>query len=150
MELITKTPRQTYAFGQKIGNDLINYPPGTREAVCICLYGDLGSGKTTLVKGIANSLDITSLVASPTFIIVRHYPIKQKFYSNFYHIDLYRIENSEDIKSLGLFDFFSDSSNIIAIEWAEKLGSNIPRKRLDIKMSLLNDNTRKVVYGKSS
>lgn len=149
MELITKSPEETFTYGKKIGTYLVSIPT-KREALVLCFYGDLGSGKTTFIQGMAKGLEISSFIPSPTYLIVRQYPIKQKLFSNFYHIDLYRVSKNEEIEPLGLFDFFSDSKNIIAIEWAEKLGSNLPKKRLNIKLTMLDDNRRKIEYGESS
>ncbi len=74
----------------------------------------------------------------------------QKHFLNFYHIDLYRLKESSEAFGLGLNEIFSDPFNIIAVEWAEKLGSNLPKKRLDIKLTMLDDNRRKIEYGESS
>jgi len=127
---ITKSANETAGVGEEIGNTL--KPP-----LILCLYGELGSGKTTLVQGFAKGLGITTRLLSPTFIIVRRYQIPDS--SGFlYHLDLYRVE-AEELEELGLSDILSDLSSIVVIEWAEKLGSWLPKRRIDIKFTVLSD-----------
>ncbi len=111
----------------------------------ICLYGDLGSGKTTFVQGLAKGLGIENRIISPTFIIARHYKIKDLV---FYHIDLYRTETIHDFLSIGLDEILEDNSNIVAIEWAEKLKEMLPSKRIDIKFELISENEREIAIEK--
>lgn len=125
---------------QKLGHDfarsLLADAQGETLNV-IALYGDLGSGKTTFVQGLAKGLGIEEKIISPTFIIVRCYRIKnhESGIMNFYHIDLYRVESEKDIEGLGLEEILQDSQSIIVIEWAEKLKNLLPKKRIDIKFS---------------
>jgi len=101
----------------------------------ICLYGDLGMGKTTFVQGFAKGLGITSRLLSPTFIIVRRYELTKKF-TFFYHMDLYRIHELHDMKELGLSEIFEDQKSIVIIEWADRLDGKLPKNRLDIRFSI--------------
>lgn len=140
MDIISRSDQETFALGQKIANLVAN----NREVSLVCLYGELGSGKTTFVQGMAKSLGIKQLVPSPTFIIVRQYKIKVNRFTSFFHIDLYRLENKQEITNLGLSDIFSDSHNIIVVEWAEKLGTLKPKQRIDIKFDFVNENTRRI------
>lgn len=141
MEIITKNAQETISLGQKIGNYLIS---NRKEGRILCLYGDLGSGKTVFSQGLAKSFGINGLVPSPTFIIVRHYDIPLKRGFSFFHVDLYRLENSREIASLGLDEIFSDSTNFIAVEWAEKLDKLLPKQRIDIKFTMLDSSRRKI------
>jgi len=131
MEVITKSALETQKLGEKIGCDL---KPGT----ILALYGELGSGKTTFIQGIAKGLGIKKRVISPTFVFMKQYG------SHFYHIDLYRIEKLEDTKSLGLEEIFTDLDGIIAIEWAEKIKKILPKKRIDIYFDYISENQRKI------
>jgi len=108
----------------------------------ICLYGDLGSGKTTFVQGLAKGLGIKNRIISPTFIIARHYKINDLV---FYHIDLYRTETLHDFLSIGLDEILEDNLNIVAIEWAEKMKDMLPKKRIDIRLNVVDDNQRELV-----
>ena len=107
----------------------------------ITFFGDLGSGKTTFIQGIAEGLGIKRRIISPTFIIVRQYKIQK---GNFYHIDLYRTETRNDIQSVGIKEILEDSNNIIALEWAEKMNSLLPNKRIEIHCKYIDENKREI------
>lgn len=110
----------------------------------VYLYGDLGFGKTTFVKGIAKGLGIESRIISPTFVIVRQHKTKLK--STVYHIDLYRIENEDQMLEVGLQEILSDTSSIKLIEWPEKISGEKPT--WEIKFILNNDNVRTININK--
>jgi tRNA threonylcarbamoyladenosine biosynthesis protein TsaE len=107
----------------------------------IAFYGNLGSGKTTFIQGLAEGLGIKRRIISPTFIIVRRYNLKK---GNFYHIDLYRTKSNLDVLGLGIDEILNDKNNIIALEWAEKMGKMLPNKRIDVYFEYLGDNKRKI------
>lgn len=107
--IISNSPEETISIGEKFAK-ILN--PGD----LVLLTGELGSGKTTFIKGIAKGLKIKRVAISPTFILVKEYPEK-----NFYHIDLYRI-NQKEFMNAGLENYFSDK-NICAVEWSEKIKS---------------------------
>ncbi len=133
----------------------------------VALYGELGAGKTTFAQGIARGLGIKNRIISPTFIIVRSYKVRIKDkglrIKNFYHIDLYRIEDEKGLEGLGLDEILNDEESIIVIEWAEKLarlqtpersdggqGSKLPNKRIDIYFENIDDDKRKITINKNS
>ncbi|OGH21625.1 MAG: tRNA (adenosine(37)-N6)-threonylcarbamoyltransferase complex ATPase subunit type 1 TsaE [Candidatus Levybacteria bacterium RIFCSPHIGHO2_01_FULL_41_15] len=131
----------------------------TKTPRVFALFGELGSGKTTFVQGLAKGLGIKKRIISPTFIIVRNYKIRNKIYDlpagkaglrfkNFFHVDLYRLESKNDIEGLGLEEIINDSENIIAIEWAEKIKSLLPKNRYDIRFEHLSQNKRKIIITK--
>lgn len=106
------------------------------KAIIIGLVGELGSGKTTFVKGIAKELEIASPITSPTFLLIRRYRIKKKkFYSNLFHIDAYRTNNINEFKKLGIKHILSDPTYIVLIEWADKIKKLLPRKTVWIAFS---------------
>lgn len=146
MEIITKNARETQNFGKKIGLDLVFDKIKPR---ILCLYGDLGSGKTTFVQGLVRGLGIKRRIISPTFVFMKQYEISLPRSPNghrniFYHIDLYRIEKFEDTKGLGLEEIFADPNGIIAIEWAERIKEILPKKRIDIYFDYVSTNQRKI------
>ena len=114
----------------------------------VALHGDLGSGKTTFVQGLAEGLGITKKIISPTFIIMRTYELKdhptKKF---FYHVDLYRIESEQDIEGLGLLEIMQDSESIVIIEWPEKIASILPKKRKKLVFNYVKDDIRNIIIG---
>jgi tRNA threonylcarbamoyladenosine biosynthesis protein TsaE len=139
MEFITKSARETQKLGEKIGNNL-------KSGGLICLYGDLGSGKTTFIQGLAKGLGVKKRVLSPSFILMRQYlksnTKNQKL--DFFHIDLYRIQNEKEAESLGLKELWSDPKNVIAIEWPEKIESILLEKRVNIHFEYVGENERKI------
>ena len=116
----------------------------------LALTGELGSGKTTFVQGLAEGLGIKQRIISPTFILVRKYeiPISNIQYqiSNFYHIDLYRLEENveAEVRNLGLEEIWQNPENIVVIEWAEKIKSMIPKKAIWIRFENLGVDERKI------
>jgi len=140
--IITKSSKETQELGQAMATSL------TLPAV-VCLYGELGSGKTTFVQGFAKGLGIHTRLLSPTFIIVRRYSIKDKNYY-FYHIDLYRIKNVSELDGLGLREILLDPHAIICIEWAERLGSLLPKQRTDIHFLMISNDERKIIVSEHS
>ncbi len=114
---------------------------GIKLGEVILFYGNLGSGKTTFIQGLAKGLGIKRRIISPTFIIVRHYGLSK---GNFYHIDLYRTENNLDIFGLGIDEILNDKNNIVSIEWAEKLKDFLPQKRTEIHFKYIDENKREI------
>lgn len=133
---ITKSSKETQNLG-------LNFAKTLGKGNVICLYGELGSGKTTFVQGLAKGLGIKSRIISPTFIMVRSYSLE---IMNFYHIDLYRVESEEDIRGLGIEEIMNDKNNIVTIEWAQNLKSLMPKKRTDIKFYYEKESTRKIAF----
>lgn len=121
-------------MGEKLAANLIADKISPR---ILCLYGDLGSGKTTFIQGLARGLGIKKRILSPTFIMMREY-------GNFYHVDLYRVEGEKDVEGLGLSEIWSDPENIVAIEWPEKIKKILPQKRMEIYFEYLNENERRI------
>jgi tRNA threonylcarbamoyladenosine biosynthesis protein TsaE len=114
----------------------------------IALYGELGSGKTTFVQGLAKNLGIEKRIISPTFIVVRSYRLEKFFFDNFnylYHIDLYRITTKKEIDELGLLEVVKNPENLVVIEWAEKMKDLLPKKRIDVEFEYINEDKRKIV-----
>ncbi len=112
MRLKSSSPSETEEIGQRLGK-------GLKAGDVVCLYGDLGAGKTTMVKGIASSFGISGRdVTSASFTVIAEYPVIPPFY----HIDLYRIGSLDDLESTGLWDVIG-GEGISVIEWSENLGN---------------------------
>lgn len=143
--LITKNFSETEELG-------FNFAKKLKAGAVICLYGNLGVGKTQFVKGLAKGLGIKNRIISPTFIIVRSYaiflPKQTKLENLFYHCDLYRLEDELDIVSTGLLDILNEGNSIVAIEWPEKLGKFIPTVRWEINFKILINNSREIIIKK--
>src|SRR3989338_4896065 len=107
----------------------------------IALSGKLGAGKTIFVQGFAKSLGIKEKVISPTFVLIRQHQIP-KTKKTLFHIDLYRLENTQQFSSLGLEELFNDPNNIVLIEWAEKISKSLLRNTIKIKIEKEKGDTR--------
>ncbi len=104
----------------------------------ICLSGELGSGKTMFVKGIANALGITETITSPTFTIVKEYDGELPLY----HFDVYRLDGKTD--GVGIEDYFN-KNGVVVIEWADTIENILPEERLDIKFKVVGENKRVLI-----
>lgn len=109
----------------------------------IALSGDLGSGKTTFVQGFAKGLGIKDKIISPTFILIRQHliPNTKKV---FYHIDLYRLEKTDQLFHIGIEEIIKNPNNIIIIEWADKAKKFLPKNTIYITFEQINENSRKI------
>jgi len=146
MELITKSARETQSFGQALAADIVS----GKVSNVLALKGELGSGKTTFVQGLAKGLGIAGRIISPTFIIIRKYPIKgmdpKSSLKAFYHVDLYRLEGDLDkeILNLGFPYLWSEPQNVMVIEWAEKVEKLIPSGATWITFEDMGKDSRKI------
>lgn len=109
----------------------------------IALTGDLGAGKTTFTQGIARGLGIKDKIISPTFVLIRQHHIP-KTNRVLYHIDLYRLEDNIDIKSLGIEEIINNSDNLVLIEWAEKIKKYLPKDTIFISIKIIDKNNREI------
>ena len=107
----------------------------------LALYGELGSGKTTFVQGLAEGLEIKDRVLSPTYVLMRQYDC---LLGNFYHIDCYRVDTMKQAEDLGLEEIFADPRGVVAIEWAERIEELLPKNCLRIYFEYGDGNTREV------
>ncbi|SFF17098.1 tRNA (adenosine(37)-N6)-threonylcarbamoyltransferase complex ATPase subunit type 1 TsaE [Thermoflexibacter ruber] len=101
--------------------------------------GEMGAGKTTLIKAICEHLEVIDNVSSPTFSIVNEYLTKKN--STIYHFDFYRIKNEREVREIGIEEYF-DSGNYCFLEWASLIPSLIPASYLNIDIELLANNQR--------
>ncbi len=125
--------------------DKISKQKGERARV-LALTGDLGSGKTTLTKEIAKQLGVKNSVISPTFVIMKFYPLSQKQkilpkINKLIHIDAYRLEGETDLLKFGWSDILA-GQNLVIIEWPELIKKDIPKNAFWISLSHINEETR--------
>jgi len=135
--VITNSAQETIEFGKKLAS---NFKGGE----VICLYGNLGAGKTTLIKGIALGLGVKKVVTSPTFILMNIYNLEPRTYNLkcFVHIDCYRIKKAEDMENIGATEYFNDPNSVVMIEWPERILEILPKKRTDIHITIKGKNER--------
>jgi tRNA threonylcarbamoyladenosine biosynthesis protein TsaE len=134
-EITTHSAEETIAFGRTLTTLLS--PPKV-----VLLRGDLGAGKTTLVKGIAAGFEAAEEedVTSPTFTLVHEYRAPR---ANLYHIDLYRVDTPRELETLGLDDLRSDGS-VLLIEWGEKFPRLQRERDVEISLERQSENGRKI------
>jgi tRNA threonylcarbamoyladenosine biosynthesis protein TsaE len=125
-------PAATESLGAGLAQAFL---PATDRAVILFLRGPLGSGKTTLVRGLLRALGITGSIRSPTFSLLEHYPIGAL---NLLHIDLYRLNSPRDLAGLGLSDFDHPGA-LWLIEWPEQGGTELPPADLELRLSIAPD-----------
>ena len=133
-EIITHSAVETVAWGRELARKL--QPP-----VLVLLSGELGSGKTTLTKGIVAGLNAATEdeVTSPTFTLIHEYGGEKKVF----HGDLYRIENFHDFETLGLEDVFAKSA-IVILEWSENFPLKIPWPQIRLRLRHLGGDARQI------
>jgi tRNA threonylcarbamoyladenosine biosynthesis protein TsaE len=134
-EITTHSPEETIASGRTLIQLLA--PPKL-----VLLRGDLGAGKTTLVKGIAAAFEAAEEedVTSPTFTLVHEYRGPR---ANLYHIDLYRIDTQRELETLGLDDLRAENS-ILLIEWGEKFPQFVRERDVEIALERVGENGRRI------
>ena len=134
LEVVTHSPEDTLALGRKLAREL--------QAPClVLLQGELGSGKTTLAKGIVAGLGAAreEEVTSPSFTLVHEYGRDPRVY----HLDLYRVESARELATLGLDDLWAQDA-IVIIEWGEKLWDNPTAPRVRIQLEHITSDERRI------
>lgn len=142
IDIATHSVAETQALGRKIGT-LIKKP------LIIALIGDLGSGKTAFVQGLAQGLEVPSdyYITSPTFTLINEYPARLPLF----HIDLYRLETVRDMEDIGLDELWYDQA-VLAVEWADKLPDDVFDAYLSMTFEMIDDTCRKIsmkAYGQN-
>ena len=130
--IISRSPEETVGLGTCLGKYLTN-------GSVVALSGELGSGKTCLTQGIARGLQVPEdlYVTSPSYTLVNEYPGRLRLF----HVDLYRIGDVSELDELGL-DEIIGGDDVTVIEWAEKMIDMLPKERLFISISIVDDETR--------
>jgi tRNA threonylcarbamoyladenosine biosynthesis protein TsaE len=125
---------ETIAFGQRLAG-------GLRPGDVVALHGELGAGKTCLVKGIARGLGVTQDVTSPTFTIVHEYRDGRL---PLVHVDLYRLDTPQQAVTVGIEDYFYDKA-VTVIEWAEKIMPLLPPRAIHVRLEWRGENGRAIM-----
>ena len=136
-EHITHSADETMALGRTLAHTL-------KGARMVVLRGDLGTGKTTLVKGIAEGLQAASHddVTSPTFTLIHEYRGSE---ITLFHVDLYRIDTPRELDTLGLDELFAEDGNLVLLEWGEKFPRFEKERDVEIAIERRGDQERKFV-----
>lgn len=130
---LSKSVAETDRLGRRIGRSL-------QGGEIVALYGELGSGKTALVRGMAAGLGASpQVVSSPTFVLIHEYHGRVRLA----HADLYRLDSATELLHIGLSDY-DDGRTVTAIEWADKAGHDLPADRLEIHLQHRSPNVREI------
>ena len=134
IQVTTQSAAQTQRLGQILGAAIV-------QPSIMALNGDLGSGKTVFVQGLAKGLDVSEkyYVTSPTFTLINEYPGRYPLY----HVDLYRIEHLAELDDIGLEEILLADA-VIAIEWAEKLSEDALSNHLQLRFDITGENDRRI------
>ena len=135
LSIITGAPEETRGVGEKLGQYLFS-------SSVVALIGGLASGKTTLVQGMGQGLEVSSPVRSPSFVLIREYAGRLPLF----HFDLYRITQDKKILNLGCEEYFYQKRGVVVIEWADRIKTYFPSEYLGINMSIVGTSSRKITF----
>lgn len=147
-EVITHNQEETFALAAKIAAKL-------KGGEVLALSGELGGGKTTFTKGLAEALKVEEPITSPTFVMLKVYDaiLRPKVHLRgvrkmvkLIHIDAYRTDSIEDIKSVGIEDYLNRDDIVMVVEWAEKIREILPDNIIQINFKFIDENTREIEY----
>jgi len=134
LEITTCSADETRQLGRRIGNRIT-------QPLIIALIGDLGSGKTAWVQGLAQGLEVPAgyYITSPTFTLINEYPGRLPLF----HADLYRLDTVRDLEDIGLEELFYEQG-VLAVEWADKLADTPSKDYLVLQFDIIDNDCRKI------
>lgn len=131
----SSSPAATRKLAGELVRKIVRSTKDRKSAAVIALNGELGAGKTVFAKGLARGLGIRRPISSPTFIIFRNYPVREKgSFENFVHMDAYRLKSAAELKILNFPELLKNPKNLILIEWADNVKKIIPRNAIRINL----------------
>jgi len=139
MRLISRSEKQTFNFAK-------NFSKRLKGGEVIGLIGNLGAGKTIFTKGLAAGLGIIKNITSPTFVLMRVYPVKSRRIKQLVHIDAYRVKSARDLTAIGADDYFNQPSTVTTIEWADKIKKILPKTAKFVKIIYQQNNLRQIIF----
>ncbi len=125
LNFISKSEKETENIGNKFAKQL-------KGGEVIGLIGELGTGKTVLVRSLAKALGIKKSITSPSFVLLKLYKIKNSKIKNLVHVDAYRLKNEKDLIEIGILDWLNKKDTVVVIEWAEKVKKILPKKAIKV------------------
>lgn len=137
LDVISHSAEQTQRLGAKLGSLL-------ESGDIICLSGDMGAGKTVFTTGIGLGWGTVTPITSPTYNLI-HEHRREKDKQRLYHLDCYRLKDSDDAETIGLDDIL-DSNSPIVFEWPERIEDTLPENRLWVEVSVLERDRRNFVF----
>lgn len=138
MKYFSASEKQTRSLAESWGKKL-------RGGEVICLIGDLGSGKTVFVKGLARGLGIKKIITSPTFVLMKVYRCRRgRVNFGLAHLDAYRLRDGKELTAIGVKDYFQDQNTVTVIEWADRVKDIWPKNKILVKFKILKNNQREI------
>jgi tRNA threonylcarbamoyladenosine biosynthesis protein TsaE len=132
VELVSESPEATFELGERLARLA---EPGD----LLCLWGELGAGKTVFAKGFGRGLGVAGTVSSPSFILMAEHPARLRLF----HLDLYRLADATEALGGGLLDE-RQADGVTLVEWPDRLGSTLPPERLDVRIGGVGDEPRRI------
>ena len=136
------------ALAQRV---LAQLPHKTSGATLLALVGELGAGKTTFVQALARELGVQDTAQSPTYVLMKSYPVNYKHFTKLVHIDAYRLEKPEEFAALKPEEFLSDPHALVCIEWPERVEGQLPTPDVVLTFSAdgVGEGERHIAYAKN-
>ena len=155
-KVITSSEKETLELGKK-------FAKGLKGGETIGLIGDLGSGKTVFTKGLAAGLGIKKHITSPTFVLMKIYEVgkplptlpfikgeeseaRRGLIDQLVHIDAYRLQKGDELRAIGVDDFFNDENCVTVIEWADRVKDVLPADSTIIRFNVVDNSGRKIEF----
>lgn len=143
MRLVAKSADDMHAIAARLAREWLAALDFREHALVIGLRGELGAGKTTFVQGVAKALGIREIPTSPTFNLMKEYPIGGGRY-RLWHLDCYRLSGHRDLAPLGMPALFADPRNLILIEWPERAGKALPADHVEVRFEHVTPEHRSI------
>lgn len=122
MKIISHSEKKTQKIAEKFSKKL-------QGGEVIGLIGELGAGKTAFTKGLAKGLGIKKVINSPTFVVMKVYPVVHKTIKQLVHVDAYRVKSTEALIGIGLEDYINSTDSVVVIEWADLVEEMLPKRK---------------------
>lgn len=149
VKILSESPKETQVIASLLINTILRqknlkYKQAylRRQALVVSLEGNLGSGKTEFLKGIAKGIKLKEKIFSPTFLIMKRFILKHNLFKFLWHFDCYRLKKVSEIKELGFKEIIKNYQNIIFIEWGDKIKRFLPKNHWTIKFKIKGENKR--------
>jgi len=137
-KIITNSEKETFALAKKLADK-------AKGGEVYALSGDLGAGKTVFARGFAAGLGIKRNINSPTFVLMKVYPVKKHpTIKHFCHIDAYRLKSARDLEAIGAQDYLGKKDSICFVEWPERVKKNLPAAAILIKIKHKDGSIREI------
>lgn len=141
--ITTNSEAETFKMAEKLAGRL-------KGGEVIGLYGDLGAGKTVFSQGLCAGLGCEKKVQSPTFVLLKVYPVQNKKIKQICHIDAYRVTSFKDLETIGAEEYLKDKNTVVLIEWAGKLDLEKYSHLIKVKLEILGEEKRRIkISGKN-